>query len=67
MFRVGGSYIQPTTLTRIGSDVYFNRGADLYRIAFNGHTITGRPVRVSGPSIDRRNWSGARGMFVRPV
>ena len=67
MFRIRGSYIQPTTITRIGSFVYFNQGADLYRIAFNGRTITGKPVRVSGPSVDRRNWSGARGLFVRPA
>ena len=67
MFQIRGSYIQPTTMTRIGSFVYFNQGADLFRIAFDGRTITGEPVPVSGPSLDRRNWSGARGLFVRPA
>ncbi|WP_345506861.1 hypothetical protein [Terrabacter aeriphilus] len=48
-----------------GANLYYTSTVDssLYRVGWNGATVTGVPVRISGPTVDRVSWA-ARSLFL---
>ena len=59
---------QPVTMTGVGGHVYYVGSAGcLNSLVFSNGTISGTPLRLSGPPADGINWAtGVGGLFVAP-